>query len=100
VQTVRIPAVLVHCHWPFSIALANGRGRVNSTVANAAAPARASIAMARRMALRGREVFIGFTSHGGAPRIRTSDSLLCERCHYFMIVIATVAPVGEIVIGS
>jgi hypothetical protein len=42
VQTVRIPAVLVHCHWPFSITLVNGLGRVNSTEANAAAPARAT----------------------------------------------------------
>jgi hypothetical protein len=100
VQTVRIPAVLVHCHWPFSIALSNGLGRVNSSEANAAAPARASTATVRRVAFRIREMFIGFTFHGGAPRIRTSDSLLCERCHNFMIVIATVASVGEIVIGS
>jgi hypothetical protein len=100
VQTVRIPAVLVHCHWPFSITLSNGLGRVNSTEANAVAPARASTAMARRIALRVREMFIGFSSHGGAPRIRTYDSLLCERGHNFMILIATVASVGEIVIGS
>jgi hypothetical protein len=100
VQTVRIPAVLVHCHGPFSITLANGLGRVNSTEANAAAPARASIAMARRVAFRVHEMFIGFTSHRGAPRIRTSASLLCERCHDFAIVIATVASVVEIVIGS
>jgi hypothetical protein len=90
----------VHCHWPFSITLVNGLGRVNSTEANAAAPARASIATARSMALWVQEVFIGFTSHGGAPRIRASDSLLCERCHNSMIVIATVASVREIVIGS
>jgi hypothetical protein len=100
VQTVRIPAVLVHCHWPFSITLVNGLGRVNSTEANAAAPARAIATMARRAAFRVQEVFIGFTSHGGAPRIRTSDSLLCERCHNFMIVIATATSVDGIVIGS
>jgi hypothetical protein len=89
VQTVRIPAVLVHCHWPFSITLVNGFGRVNSTEANAAAPVRANIAMATRAALRVQEVFIGFTSHCGAPRIRTNDSLLCERYHNFMIVIGS-----------
>jgi hypothetical protein len=89
VQTVRIPAVLVHCHGPFSMTLANGIGRVNSTEANAAAPARASMAMARRVALRVRELFIGFTSHDGAPRIRTGDSLLCEPYHNFMILIVS-----------
>jgi hypothetical protein len=98
-QTVRIPAVLVHCHWPFSIALVNGLGRVNSTQANVA-PARTSTAIAMSVALRVHEVFIGFTSHGGVPRIRMSDSLLCERCHNFMIVIAPVTSVREIVIGS
>jgi hypothetical protein len=100
VQTVRIPAVLVHCHWPFSITLSNGLGRLNSTDANAVAPARASAATARRTALRVHEMFIGFRSHVDVPRIRARDSLLCERCHNSMIVIVSVASVGEIVIGS
>jgi hypothetical protein len=99
VQTVTIPAVLVHCHWPLSIALVNGLGRVNSTDASVA-PASASIAIATSVALRVHEVFIGFTSHGGTPSIRTSDPSLCERCHNFMIVIATVTLVREIVIVS
>jgi hypothetical protein len=76
VHTVRIPAVLVHCHWLFSITLLTGLGRANSTETNAAAPARASIAMATSVALRIHEVFIGFTSHGGPPRIRTSVSFV------------------------
>jgi hypothetical protein len=90
VQTVRIPAVLVHCHWSLNITLATGSDRVNPTEANAAVPATARIAMVSTVALRVQKVHvIAFNSHSGAPRIRASASLLCERCHNSMILFAS-----------
>ena len=62
VQTVRIPAVLVHCHWSLNITLATGSDRVNPTEANAAVPATARIAMVSTVALRVQKVrVIAFT---------------------------------------
>jgi hypothetical protein len=58
VQTVRIPAVLVHCHWSLNIALATGSDRVNPTEANAAVPTTARIAMVSTVALRVQKVHV------------------------------------------
>jgi hypothetical protein len=51
VQTVRIPAVLVHCHC-VKTELSNGFGWVNLTDRNAAVPANAKIAAMSTISLR------------------------------------------------
>jgi hypothetical protein len=58
VQTVRIPAVLVQCHWSLNITLATGSDRVNPTEANAAVPAMARIATVIMVALRVQKVHV------------------------------------------
>jgi hypothetical protein len=58
VQTVRIPAVLVQCHWSLNITPATGSDRVNPTEAKAAVPAMARIAIVSTVALRVQKVHV------------------------------------------
>jgi hypothetical protein len=51
VQTVRTPAVLVHCHWLVKTALTNGFGRVSPIDRNAAAQASATMAATSAISL-------------------------------------------------
>jgi hypothetical protein len=51
VQTVRIPAVRVHCHCSVKTALTNGFGRVNLIDRNAAVQANATMAATSAISL-------------------------------------------------
>jgi hypothetical protein len=73
VQTVRKPAVLVHCHWVFSTSLVNGFGVVHPISRNKTAQASVEIATTAVICFRVHEVgVIAITPFTGALENRAA----------------------------
>jgi hypothetical protein len=93
VQTVIIPAVLVHCHCVFRTSLANGFGLLHPIARKPTAQASVEIATRTAIRLRFHKVgVIAITPVPVRPTIGLRDWFICDRIH-------TSVALTDIVIG-